>query len=228
MRSGGARAVRAAQTPIPPCSTPPSTPSSRPSCRRRRSLRRTEDTRPYECDGLTLYRAVPAAVAIPENEAQVVAILKRCHEARVPVVARGAGTSLSGGRDARSQRRAAVDGQVQADPLGRPARAHRGRAAGRAQCVDHRGGGAARALLRARPVVADHLHDRRQRRRERGRRPLSQVRAHRAQRPTRARRAHHRRGRRVRQRRARLAGLRPARARRPAPKGSSPSSPRSR
>ncbi len=56
-----------------------------------------EDTRPYECDGLTLYRAVPAAVAIPENEAQVVAILKRCHEARVPVVARGAGTSLSGG-----------------------------------------------------------------------------------------------------------------------------------
>ncbi len=60
-------------------------------------LTATEDTRPYECDGLTLYRAVPAAVAIPENEAQVVAILKRCHEARVPVVARGAGTSLSGG-----------------------------------------------------------------------------------------------------------------------------------
>ena len=56
-----------------------------------------EETRPYECDGLTLYRAVPAAVAIPETEAQVVAILKRCHEARVPVVARGAGTSLSGG-----------------------------------------------------------------------------------------------------------------------------------
>ncbi len=56
-----------------------------------------EETRPYECDGLTMYRAVPAAVAIPENEAQVVAILKRCHEARVPVVARGAGTSLSGG-----------------------------------------------------------------------------------------------------------------------------------
>jgi len=56
-----------------------------------------EETRPYECDGLTMHRAIPAAVAIPENEAQVVAILKRCHEARVPVVARGAGTSLSGG-----------------------------------------------------------------------------------------------------------------------------------
>jgi len=56
-----------------------------------------EETRPYECDGLTMHRAIPAAVAIPDNEAQVVAILKRCHEARVPVVARGAGTSLSGG-----------------------------------------------------------------------------------------------------------------------------------
>ncbi len=56
-----------------------------------------EDTRPYECDGLTLYRERPAAVALPETEAQVVAILKRCYEARVPVVARGAGTSLSGG-----------------------------------------------------------------------------------------------------------------------------------
>src|SRR5690242_3318445 len=56
-----------------------------------------EDTRPYECDGLTLYREQPGAVVLPENEAQVVAILKLCHAARVPVVARGAGTSLSGG-----------------------------------------------------------------------------------------------------------------------------------
>src|SRR5690349_14033499 len=56
-----------------------------------------EETKPYECDGLTLYRAQPAAVVLPDNEAQVVAILKACHEARIPVVARGAGTSLSGG-----------------------------------------------------------------------------------------------------------------------------------
>jgi len=56
-----------------------------------------EDTRPYECDALTLYRALPAAVAIPDHESQVVAILKQCYESRVPVVARGAGTSLSGG-----------------------------------------------------------------------------------------------------------------------------------
>ncbi len=56
-----------------------------------------EDTRPYECDGLTLFREQPQAVLLPESEAQVVAILKLCHAARVPVVARGAGTGLSGG-----------------------------------------------------------------------------------------------------------------------------------
>ena len=56
-----------------------------------------EATKPYECDGLTLFRELPAAVLLPENEAQVVAILRRCHESGVPVVARGAGTSLSGG-----------------------------------------------------------------------------------------------------------------------------------
>ena len=52
---------------------------------------------PYECDGLTLFREVPAAVALPENEGQVVEILRACHAAKVPVVARGAGTGLSGG-----------------------------------------------------------------------------------------------------------------------------------
>jgi len=60
-------------------------------------LTAAEDTRPYECDGLTLFRELPPAVLLPENEAQVVEILKLCHAARVPVVARGAGTGLSGG-----------------------------------------------------------------------------------------------------------------------------------
>ncbi len=60
-------------------------------------LTAAEDTKPYECDGLTVYREQPAAVVLPETEAQVVAILKLCHAARVPVVARGAGTGLSGG-----------------------------------------------------------------------------------------------------------------------------------
>ena len=56
-----------------------------------------EATRPYECDGLTAYRTIPAAVALPGTEAQVAAVLRTCHAARIPVVARGAGTSLSGG-----------------------------------------------------------------------------------------------------------------------------------
>jgi glycolate oxidase len=60
-------------------------------------LTASEETRPYECDGLTLFRELPNAVLLPENEAQVVAILKLCHAARLPVVARGAGTGLSGG-----------------------------------------------------------------------------------------------------------------------------------
>ncbi|PLC02080.1 FAD-binding oxidoreductase [Variovorax sp. RO1] len=56
-----------------------------------------EDTTPYECDGLTAYRQRPLVVALPETEAQVAAVLKACHQLGVPVVARGAGTGLSGG-----------------------------------------------------------------------------------------------------------------------------------
>ena len=57
----------------------------------------TEDTTPYECDGLTAYRQRPLVVALPETEAQVQAVLRACHRLGVPVVARGAGTGLSGG-----------------------------------------------------------------------------------------------------------------------------------
>ena len=56
-----------------------------------------EDTTPYECDGLTAYRQRPLVVALPETYAQVQAVLKTCHALDVPVVARGAGTGLSGG-----------------------------------------------------------------------------------------------------------------------------------
>lgn len=56
-----------------------------------------EDTAPYECDGLAAYRRIPLAVALPEDESQVQAVLKACHAAGVPVVPRGAGTGLSGG-----------------------------------------------------------------------------------------------------------------------------------
>jgi glycolate oxidase len=57
----------------------------------------TEDTVPYECDALTAYREQPLAVALPETEEQVAAVLRTCHRLQVPVVARGAGTGLSGG-----------------------------------------------------------------------------------------------------------------------------------
>ena len=60
-------------------------------------LARSEDTIPYECDGLTAYRNRPLAVALPETEEQVAAVLGACHRLGVPVVARGAGTGLSGG-----------------------------------------------------------------------------------------------------------------------------------
>jgi len=56
-----------------------------------------EDVKPYECDGLTAYRQLPMVVVLPETEEQVCRILRTCHELNVPVVARGAGTGLSGG-----------------------------------------------------------------------------------------------------------------------------------
>ena len=60
-------------------------------------LWQAEDTTPYECDGLTAYRQRPLVVCLPETEAQLQAVLQTCHRLQVPVVARGAGTGLSGG-----------------------------------------------------------------------------------------------------------------------------------
>ncbi len=60
-------------------------------------LHSQEDTTPYECDGLTAYRQRPLCVVLPETYEQIAAVLKICHELQVPVVARGAGTGLSGG-----------------------------------------------------------------------------------------------------------------------------------
>ncbi len=56
-----------------------------------------EDLKPFECDGLSAYRQVPMLVVLPETEAQVREILLQCRRENVPVVARGAGTGLSGG-----------------------------------------------------------------------------------------------------------------------------------
>jgi len=56
-----------------------------------------EDLRPYECDALSAYRRLPLIVVLPETPDQVRVVLQTCAELRVPVVARGAGTGLSGG-----------------------------------------------------------------------------------------------------------------------------------
>jgi glycolate oxidase len=60
-------------------------------------LSQDEELRPYECDGLSVFRQPPIAVVLPHDEAQVCAALQVCREAGVPIVARGAGTGLSGG-----------------------------------------------------------------------------------------------------------------------------------
>ncbi len=60
-------------------------------------LSEREDLNPYESDGLTAFRQLPLVVVIPETEAQVQQVLRLCFAEAVPVVARGAGTGLSGG-----------------------------------------------------------------------------------------------------------------------------------
>jgi glycolate oxidase len=60
-------------------------------------LSRDEELRPYECDGLAAYRERPLLVALPRTESQVCAVVRACRRLGVPLVARGAGTGLSGG-----------------------------------------------------------------------------------------------------------------------------------
>ena len=51
----------------------------------------------YQSDGLTAFQQLPLAVVIPENTDEVIALVRFCHEEKLPFVARGSGTSLSGG-----------------------------------------------------------------------------------------------------------------------------------
>jgi len=60
-------------------------------------LHQEEDLRPYECDGLSAYRELPLVTVLPDTVEQVQAILRYCYQHEIPVVARGAGTGLSGG-----------------------------------------------------------------------------------------------------------------------------------
>ena len=60
-------------------------------------LSHPEALKPYECDGLSAYRALPYIVVLPETVAQIQQVLNICKRLQTPVVARGAGTGLSGG-----------------------------------------------------------------------------------------------------------------------------------
>ena len=60
-------------------------------------LYQPEDLRPYECDGLSAYQQLPLVVVLPNEISQVQAILQLCFKMEIAVVARGAGTGLSGG-----------------------------------------------------------------------------------------------------------------------------------
>jgi glycolate oxidase len=62
-----------------------------------RLLVRPEHLAAYESDGLTAFHQRPLAVVIPETTDEVIALVRFCHEERLPFVARGSGTSLSGG-----------------------------------------------------------------------------------------------------------------------------------
>ncbi|HEY2037245.1 MAG TPA: FAD-binding protein, partial [Steroidobacteraceae bacterium] len=93
-------------------------------------LASAEELKPYECDALMLYRRMPLAVALPADEAEVVAVLRTCRDAGVPVIARGAGTGLSGGAtprpDAVLMSLARLNRLVSLDPLARIARVQPG------------------------------------------------------------------------------------------------------
>jgi glycolate oxidase len=86
----------------------------------------TEDRRPFECDGLTVFRELPALVALPRTEDEVRAILASCHRHGIPVVARGSGTGLSGGATPHPGglllSLARMNRILDIDPLGRTAR----------------------------------------------------------------------------------------------------------
>ncbi|MEK7708980.1 MAG: FAD-linked oxidase C-terminal domain-containing protein [Pseudomonadota bacterium] len=93
-------------------------------------LYEAEDLRPYECDGLSAYRQLPLVVVLPRTEEQIVKILKLCYATQTPVVARGAGTGLSGGALPHAQgvllSLAKLNQIIAIDPLARMARVQPG------------------------------------------------------------------------------------------------------
>lgn len=90
----------------------------------------TEDLKPYECDGLSAYRQLPMMVVLPKTEEEIIRILQICHLTATPVIARGAGTGLSGGALPLSNgvllSLAKLKRIVEIDPIARTARAQPG------------------------------------------------------------------------------------------------------
>ena len=151
--------------------------------------------RPYESDGLTAYRQLPMVVVLPETTAQVSRVLRYCHAEGIKVVPRGAGTSLSGGAlplaDGVLLGMAKFNRILEIDYDNRVAVVE----PGVTNLAITAGGRARRLLLRARSVLADRLHHRRQRRGEFRRRALPQIRPDHQQRARLRDGADHRRGR---------------------------------
>ena len=138
-----------------------------------------QQLRTYECDGLTAHRCSPGLVVLPRSAEQVAAIVRECAAGRIPFVARGSGTGLSGGALPRGRRRAdrhLQDAQHHRDRRGQPPRDRRTR---RHQPRGQQGRRAVRPVLRAGPVQPGRLLGRRQRRGELRRRALPQARLHR-------------------------------------------------
>jgi glycolate oxidase len=90
----------------------------------------SEDLRPYECDGLSAYRRLPRAVVLPRSETEVMAVVRACHAAGVPIVPRGAGTGLAAGAlphpDGIVLSLARMKHLLELDPLARTARVEPG------------------------------------------------------------------------------------------------------
>ena len=128
--------------------------------------------RAYDCDAFTMYRALPLVVALPETVAQVQAIMALAREMNVKIVPRGAGTSLSGGsmplEDGILLGMSKFNRILEIDYENRCARVQ----PGVQNLAISSGGGGRGLLLRARPLLADRLFDRRQCRGELRRRAL--------------------------------------------------------
>ena len=166
----------------------------------------------YETDALTAYRRRPLAVVLPETTAEVAAILEvRAPRGRENRAARRGDVAL-GRRDPRRGRHRRRPGQVQQDRRDRLREPLRGRAKRRHESRHQPRCRRRGLLLCAGSVEPDRVHDRRQRRRELGRRPLLEVRVDDEQRARRRARHAARRRRASRRQASRQRPLRSARA----------------